>query len=150
MQQINKLVALALVVGVVAGCSSLNTLPANPPPPTYCKTSSCPVSVTVNVTSSPFKCTINVDPELLDVSQGPGTKTITWTLTGAEWSKDGINLPIKFGPNASGVMSLPVVSGPSVSVTYTRPAKGGNVYGYGVFTFAVLSQICKIDPWVQD
>lgn len=140
-------------IGLLSGCAGMG--PYAPTPgktPVPCAGATCQVKVTLHITTSPFSCSVDVDPETLDVSKGPSSKTLNWTFAVvADGSQTPIDLKaaIKFGFNANGVISTPVPSETSVSATYTRPSTGGHTYGYAVWV-PVGANLCKKDPWVVD
>jgi len=160
---IGKTVALAIGIGFLGGC---NTTPTNtemlsgkqyPPNPnvTFCTGSVCPVSVTVSITLPPnFTCTFKVDPPLYNLSGGPASKTITWTLNTPtlKWpASTDLYHPIQFETNGQDAFSDLTISGNVVSVTYTRPNSGHHHYAYGVNAkHALLAKICGVDPWMED
>ena len=156
---IGRFAALAIGMGLLAGCTTPTSVtttgkqyPTNPVV-TPCDSAACPVKVTVTFQTEPFSCTITVDPPIYDLSKGPATKTISWTLTNpnADWPPwSGLFLPIQFGSNAASAFSNPTVSGSTVSVTYVRPT-GSHQYAYGVNArHRVLQKFCSIDPWLVD
>lgn len=150
--RIGQLAALAIGIGVLTGCATrLGALFVEPTP---CPDPICQVSVNVTHTSNPFKlCSIDVQPQKLKVGVGPQeVQTIRWTVSGlGSWPPvSGPLPPIKFDSNAESVMSLPELSGNSVSVKYTRPRTLGHTYGYDVNVLTELQKICSLDPWVVD
>lgn len=164
--QILKLTALAIVIGLLAGCNATPTTtgmltgkpyPPNPPLPiTHCIDLICKVNVSIVLVLPPnFSCSITVDPPILDLSGGPAIQTIEWTITSPAIGKwpgpTDPYLPVQFEHNAQNVISNLAVSGNSVTVTYTRPSSGGHHYGYGLTTkHPLLGKFCDIDPWVLD
>jgi hypothetical protein len=160
---IGKSIALLVWIVLLGGCNmeplrmeaTGKPYPSNPPPATSCRDLVCKVSVTVAIIPPPhFSCAITVTPAILDLSGGPSSQTIEWTLTtsGFKWPApaDGY-LPVQFEPSAQGVISNLSISGDSLTITYTRPSTGGHRYGYGVNTkHPLLGRFCNIDPWIQD
>ena len=149
--RIRKTVVLAAAVGLLASCMKTFNPTETPVP---CTGTSCAVSVAITVQKSPFKCDVDVKPLVLDVSGGLSPKTITWTFA---IKVDGNpvplpplpQLPIKFDPNANGVIKGLALSGNTISGTYYRPGSGGNHYGYGI-SVDVAAGLCNLDPWVVD
>jgi hypothetical protein len=147
--------AIVASIGLLSGCAGME--PYAPTPgktPLVCSGTSCPpIKVTLYITASPFSCSIEVDPETLDVSTGISPKTLTWTfavVAGGSQIPIDLKEAIKFGWNANGIISPPAVSSEtSVSATYTRPSTGGHHYGYAVWV-PVGANLCKKDPWVVD
>lgn len=151
--QIGKAAALVAGIGLLASC--LKTFnPTEQPVP--CASTSCQVSVAITAQTSPFKCNVDVQPQVLDVSGGLSPKTITWTFT---VTVDGVllplppslpQLPIKFDSNADDVIKGLTLSGSTLSGTYYRPSTGDHHhYGYGILV-PVAAGLCNLDPWVVD
>jgi hypothetical protein len=152
--RIARATAIVACIGLLGGCAGMG--PYAPTPgktPMACRDASCPIKVTLHITTSPFTCSVDVDPETLDVSQGTSPKTLNWTfavvVAGGSPTPIDLKAAIKFGWNANGVISTPVPSETSVSATYTRPSTGGHTYGYAVWV-PVGTNLCKKDPWVVD
>ena len=152
--RIGRTVILVAAVGLLTSC-----LVFNPNVPSVaCSDTSCSVNVAITVQTSPFKCDVDVNPQVLDVSGGLSPKTITWTFAvtvdGKSYSLPPSlpQLPIQFDSSANDVINGLALSGNTVSGTYYRPSKGGNHYGYIVSlpVAAAAAAVCKLDPWVVD
>jgi hypothetical protein len=156
--RIVRLTALVIVAATATAATPASK--TYPPVPSltvkHCTEVLCSVNVDIVPALTPsLKCTIDVDPPILDLRGGPSVQRIEWTITSpltGKWpDPTDPYLPVQFERDAQHAISNMSVSGNTVAVTYTRPIAGGHHYAYGLSAKHPTSgKLCDIDPWVLD
>ena len=110
-------------------------------------------SVTVTVTENAGICSATVSDPILDLSQGPADKNISWTInSGYKFSNEPYKyaVVIKTDPKGAFRNANIQLGGQRLVLQYTRGG-GGNAYTYGLNFQRDNGSFCEmLDPFIYD
>jgi len=128
-----------LLALLLAGCASQSGIM---PTAAGCGQHVCMVGVTV----AP-DCTINVDPDPVEIAANNTNMEIHWRLTGGTFTDDGIFLKDP-GQNSGGDLWGFARANGDLYVVHNRHAFTGRNYQYGIRVTNANGQACGKDPWI--
>ena len=142
---------IALAMGcILVGCQSRSHRDGPPSGAStlVCPGASCDAVVTVE------NCVVSVEPQVLDLRQGPATQTLRWELRtpGYTFSTNPMNwaIVIKDPPNTHGQFT-PSSPNPTRVIVQFKKRTPGLVHTYGVNVIRDDGQTCSTpDPWVWE